>query len=73
MRRAFDRARGVDVAHDGVRLLMRQEAEKLEWLRDAVGGGLADIERGNVIPGDRIVAEVKKMGRALLKARRRRK
>ena len=58
---------------DGVRLLMRQEAEKLEWLRDAVDEGLSDIEQGNVIPGDRIVADVKKMGRALLKARRRRK
>ncbi|MBV8282140.1 MAG: type II toxin-antitoxin system ParD family antitoxin [Candidatus Eremiobacteraeota bacterium] len=66
-------AHASEVVRDGVRLLMRQEAEKLEWLRDAIAEGVADLELGNVIPGDRIVAEVKKMGRALLKARRRRK
>jgi len=60
-----------EVVRDGLRLLMRHEAEKLEWLREAIAQGVADIERGDVVPGDRILGEVRKQGRALLKARRR--
>ncbi|MBV8172748.1 MAG: type II toxin-antitoxin system ParD family antitoxin [Candidatus Eremiobacteraeota bacterium] len=62
-----------EVVRDGLRLLMRQEAEKLEWLREAIAEGVAASDRGDVIPSDRIVAEVKKLGRALMKARQARK
>jgi antitoxin ParD1/3/4 len=63
-------AHASEVMREGVRLLMRQEAEKLEWLRDAIAEGVASIERGRLIPDDQIFAEVKRRGRALLKARR---
>lgn len=63
-------AHASEVMREGVRLLMRQEAEKLEWLRDAIAEGVASIKRGRLIPDDQILAEVKRRGRALLKARR---
>ena len=66
-------AHSSEVVRDGLRLLMRQEAEKLEWLREAIAEGVAASDRGDIVPGERILAEVKKHGRALLKARRRTK
>jgi antitoxin ParD1/3/4 len=63
-------AHASEVVRDGIRLLMQREAEKLEWLRNAIAEGLADVESGNVIPDDRILEEVEKRGRALVKARR---
>jgi antitoxin ParD1/3/4 len=58
-----------EVVRDGLRLLMRQEAEKLEWLRDAIAAGIASVNAGRVIPFERVFEEVRKRGRALLKAR----
>lgn len=64
-------AHSSEVVRDGLRLLMRQEAEKLEWLREAIAEGVAASDRGDTVPANRIVEEVKKLGRAMLKARRR--
>ena len=64
-------AHASEVVRDGVRLLMRQEAEKLEWLRAAVAKGIAAADRGESIPSDRVLDEVKARGRTLLKAQRR--
>jgi antitoxin ParD1/3/4 len=63
-------AHASEVVRAGIRLMMQREAEKLEWLRNAIAEGLADVESGNVIPDDRILEEVEKRGQALLKARR---
>ena len=66
-------AHASEVVRDGLRLMMREEAEKLEWLRAAIAEGIAAADRGDYIPGDRIVEEVRKLGRARLKARRKTK
>lgn len=41
-------AHASEVVRDGLRLLMQEEAEKLEWLRAAIAEGLADIDAGRV-------------------------
>ena len=63
-------AHASEVVRDGLRLLMQQEAEKLEWLRNAVAEGLACAEEDDIPDAD-IVDEVKRRGRELLAARRR--
>ena len=65
-------AHASEVVRDGVRLLMTQEAEKLEWLRAALDGGVADLAAGRLVPSDRLLEEVERGGRALLVARRKR-
>lgn len=42
-----------EIVREGVRLLMRQEAEKLEWLRNAIAVGLADVAAGGTIEAKR--------------------
>jgi antitoxin ParD1/3/4 len=42
-------AHASEVVRDGIRLLMREEAEKLEWLRKAIALGEADIAAGRTI------------------------
>jgi antitoxin ParD1/3/4 len=59
-----------EVMRDGLRLLMREEAEKLEWLRSAVLEGVADADSGDLLPAKEAFAEVKRHGRDLLKAKR---
>ena len=63
-------AHASEVVRDGVRLLMRDEAEKLDWLRAAIAEGIASADRRDLIPSDRILEEVKTRGRALVRARR---
>ena len=59
-----------EVVRDAVRLMMRQEAEKLEWLRDAIAKGIEDIEAGRVIPSSQILASARKKGMELLRRRK---
>jgi antitoxin ParD1/3/4 len=63
-------AHASEVMRDGLRMLMRAEAEKLEWLRNAVAQGVADADAGDLLPAKEVFAEVKRRGRALLKARK---
>lgn len=63
-------AHASEVVRDGLRLMMREEAEKLEWLRAAIAEGMADVERGDVVPAEEAWEEIRTRGRALLKARR---
>lgn len=46
---AGEYAHASEVVRDGIRLLMREEAEKLEWLRKAIALGEADIAAGRTI------------------------
>lgn len=63
-------AHASEVVRDGLRLMMREEAEKLEWLRNAIAEGMASPVLDST--GEEVVAEVKRRGRELLKARRER-
>jgi antitoxin ParD1/3/4 len=63
-------AHASEVVRDGVRLLMRQEAEKLDWLRNAIAEGAASAARDELLSTGEAVAGVKRRGRALLQARR---
>ena len=65
-------AHASEVVRDGVRLLMSQEAEKLEWLRAALAEGMADLEAGRITPSDKVLEEVERGGRALVEARSKR-
>jgi len=60
-------AHASEVVRDGLRLMMREEAEKIEWLRNAIAEGMASpvLE----MTGDELIADVKRRGRALLESR----
>jgi antitoxin ParD1/3/4 len=61
-------AHASEVVREGLRLMMREEAEKLEWLRNAITEGLASPVLD--LSGDEVIADVKRRGRELLKTRR---
>lgn len=56
------------VVCEGIRLLMQREAEKLDWLRNAIAEGITSAESGKLTRSDETLAEVKRRGRELLKA-----
>ena len=62
-------AHASEVVRDALRIMMQQEAEKLEWLRNALAEAEADVAAGRVIPADRILEEVRKGAAALRKRR----
>ncbi len=65
-------AHASEVVREGVRLLMRQESEKLEWLRDAVANGIAAAETEEGVEFDDAMMErIKARGRAIVAARSR--
>lgn len=51
-------AHASEVVRDGIRLLMKEEAEKLEWLRKAIALGQADIAAGRVIASEDVDREL---------------
>lgn len=56
-----------EVVRDALRLMMREEAEKLEWLRNAIAeGGASPILE---MPADEVVADVIRRGRERSKSR----
>lgn len=57
-----------EVIRDALRLLMKDEAEKLDWLRNAIAEGKASpvLQQS----GKEVVAAVKKTGRDRLKSQR---
>jgi antitoxin ParD1/3/4 len=59
-------AHASEVVRDGIRLLMREEAEKLEWLRAAVAEGLASPDHEDIIDGEQLLEQVKLRGMAAL-------
>ena len=59
-----------EVVRDGLRLLMREEAEKLEWLRREIAVGVADADRGDLYEmNDELLERIEREGRARLLAR----
>ena len=53
-------AHASEVVRDGVRLLMQEEARKLEWLREAIAKGLADIEAGRTVTSEELREDMKR-------------
>ncbi|MGA7354965.1 MAG: type II toxin-antitoxin system ParD family antitoxin [Candidatus Cybelea sp.] len=47
-------AHASEVVRDGIRLLMKEEAEKLEWLRNAIALGEADIAAGRTFTSQEV-------------------
>jgi len=63
-------AHASEVVREGIRLLMQWEAEKLDWLRNAIADGIASAEDGKLTRSDEALTEVKRRGKELLKARK---
>ena len=63
-------AHASEVVRDAVRGMMREEAQKFEWLRNAIAEGIQSADEGPLVSGKAALDEVKRRGRALLEARR---
>jgi antitoxin ParD1/3/4 len=63
-------AHASEVVRDGIRLLMQEEARKLEWLRNAIAEAEADIAAGRTIPAERLEEELAKRRKARQASRR---
>lgn len=61
-------AHASEVVRDGVRLLMREEAAKLEWLRAALAKSEADMRAGRTLRADQVEKELARRRRARLVA-----
>lgn len=59
-------AHASEVVREGLRLMMRTEAEKLEWLRDAIAAGTASGDAGDA---EEVARAVKRRGREWLALR----
>jgi len=64
-------AHASEVVRDGIRLLMREEAAKLEWLRGAIAVGMADLKAGRTIPAEEVRAELARRSKARMQEKRR--
>lgn len=64
-------AHASEVVRDGLRLLMREEAAKLEWLRNAIAVRLAQVRAGETIPAEEVRAELARRRKARMEAKER--
>jgi len=64
-------AHASEVVRDGIRLMMREEAEKLEWLRNAIAEGIRSANEGPLLSGEEALEDVLRRARAVLGARER--
>ena len=62
-------AHASEVVRDGLRLLMRDDAEKLAALREAIAEGIRDLDAGRYFTADQAFKIVRERGRARLKRR----
>jgi antitoxin ParD1/3/4 len=63
-------AHASEVVREGVRLLMRQESDKLEWLKNAIAEGIASAETGPLYEAnEQLLEKIKREGRARVAAR----
>lgn len=65
-------AHASEVVREAVRIMMREEAEKLEWLRNAIAAGMADVDEGRVRTEAEVFEHAKREGRRRLAALQRR-
>lgn len=64
-------AHASEVVREGLRLLMRQEADKLEWLKNAIAEGIASAEVDEGMEFDDAMMErIKARGLAMVAAKR---
>lgn len=49
-----------EVVRDGLRLLMQEEARRLQWLRNAIAEAEADVAAGRTIPAEHLEEELAK-------------
>lgn len=63
-------AHASEVVRDGLRLLMQEEARKLEWLRNAIADGEASIAVGRTFTPAEVRKELTKRREARRAARR---
>ena len=68
--RSGEYAHASEVVREGIRSLMREEAEKLEWLRDAVAQAIAGADAGELSTTEETIEAVKRRGRAYLVRKR---
>jgi putative addiction module CopG family antidote len=66
-------AHASEVVRDGVRLLMQEEANKLEWLRNAISEANASIAAGETFTPEQAEEELTKRRRTRLAAHRKRR
>jgi antitoxin ParD1/3/4 len=57
-------AHASEVVRDGVRLLMREEARKLKWLRNAIADAEASIAAGETLTPGQVTRELAKRRKA---------
>ncbi|HEY9180098.1 MAG TPA: type II toxin-antitoxin system ParD family antitoxin [Candidatus Baltobacteraceae bacterium] len=60
-------AHASEVVRDAIRLLMQREAEKIEWLRNAIQEGIVAVERGDVYTEEEVFDYLDRETRAWLK------
>jgi putative addiction module CopG family antidote len=53
-------AHASEVVRDAIRLLMRQEAEKLKWLRTEIAKGEADIAASRILTSQQVTDRLAK-------------
>jgi antitoxin ParD1/3/4 len=63
-------AHASEVVRDAIRAMMREEAEKLEWLRNAITEGVKSADGGPLISGKELVARVKRRGQEMIATRK---
>ncbi|MBV8531370.1 MAG: type II toxin-antitoxin system ParD family antitoxin [Candidatus Eremiobacteraeota bacterium] len=63
-------AHASEVVRDGLRLMMREETEKLEWLRNAIAEGEASMAAGGTLSSKQVDEELAKQREEWLAAQR---
>jgi antitoxin ParD1/3/4 len=60
-----------DVVRESLSLMMQEEAEKLEWLRNAIAEGIASADAGPLLTSEEMLESVKRRGAERLARERR--
>lgn len=63
-------AHASEVVRDGIRRMMQEEAEKLEWLRNAIREGMESRRRDDLVTREQLLAEIKKRSEPLKRKKR---
>ena len=63
-------AHASEVVRDALRSMMHEEAEKLEWLRNAIAEGVKSADEEPLVSGKDAVDEIERRGRSILAKRK---